>query len=71
MFIGIISDTHGVFSDEFKAFLSPVDEIWHAGDFGGSINFSRSREFTEIVTGRTSGSFILNINVLNVRGQGF
>lgn len=42
MFIGIISDTHGVFSDEFKAFLSPVDEIWHAGDFGGSINFADS-----------------------------
>lgn len=42
MFIGIISDTHGVFSDEFKEFLSPVDEIWHAGDFGGSINFADS-----------------------------
>lgn len=39
MYIGIISDTHGVFSEEFKDFLSPVDEIWHAGDFGGSINF--------------------------------
>ena len=38
MFIGIISDTHGVFSDEFKEFLSPVDEIWH----GGSINFADS-----------------------------
>ena len=42
MFIGIISDTHGVFSDEFREFLSPVDEIWHAGDFGGSINFADS-----------------------------
>ena len=42
MFVGIISDTHGVFSDEFKGFLSPVDEIWHAGDFGGSINFADS-----------------------------
>ena len=42
MFIGIISDTHGVFSDEFKEFLSTVDEIWHAGDFGGSINFADS-----------------------------
>ena len=42
MFIGIISDTHGVFSDEFKEFLSHVDEIWHAGDFGGSINFADS-----------------------------
>lgn len=42
MFIGIISDTHGVFSDDFKEFLSPVDEIWHAGDFGGNINFADS-----------------------------
>lgn len=42
MFIGIISDTHGVFSDDFKEFLSPVDEIWHAGDFGSSINFADS-----------------------------
>lgn len=40
MFIGIISDTHGVFSREFKDFLAPVDQIWHAGDFGGSINFA-------------------------------
>lgn len=34
MFIGLLSDTHGVFDDEFREFLSPVDEIWHAGDFG-------------------------------------
>lgn len=40
MYIGIISDTHGVFSPEFKEFLSPVDQIWHAGDFGGSLNFA-------------------------------
>lgn len=42
MFIGIISDTHGVFSDEFKEFLDPVDILWHAGDFGGGIDFARS-----------------------------
>lgn len=42
MFIGIISDTHGVFSDEFKKFFDPVDEIWHAGDFGGGIDFVHS-----------------------------
>lgn len=35
MYIGLISDTHGVFSDEFRDFLKPVDEVWHAGDFGG------------------------------------
>ena len=35
MFIGLISDTHGIFDDPFRQFLEPVDEIWHAGDFGG------------------------------------
>ena len=39
MFIGVISDTHGIFGDEFKEFLAPVDEIWHAGDFGGGLEF--------------------------------
>lgn len=35
MFIGLISDTHGVFDKPFMDFLDPVGEIWHAGDFGG------------------------------------
>lgn len=39
MFIGLISDTHGVFSEEFREFLEPVDELWHAGDFGGDASF--------------------------------
>lgn len=34
MYIGLISDTHGVFDKPFMEFLEPVDEIWHAGDFG-------------------------------------
>lgn len=34
MRIGLISDTHGVFADDVKEFLEPVDQIWHAGDFG-------------------------------------
>lgn len=37
MYIGLLSDTHGVFSDEFREFLAPVDEVWHAGDFGGGL----------------------------------
>ncbi len=37
MYIGLISDTHSVFSEEFRQFLEPVDEIWHAGDFGGGL----------------------------------
>ena len=32
--VGIISDTHGLFDDKLRGFLSGVDEIWHAGDFG-------------------------------------
>ena len=35
MYVGVISDTHGVFADDVRRFLEPVDVIWHAGDFGG------------------------------------
>ncbi len=50
MFVGLISDTHGVFSDEFKKFFEPVDVIWHAGDFGGGIGFADSiAEFKPLV----------------------
>lgn len=41
MFIGLISDTHGVFDQQFREFLSPVDQIWHAGDFGGGLSFAQ------------------------------
>ena len=40
MYIGLISDTHGVFSDEFRTFFESVDEIWHAGDFGGGMELA-------------------------------
>ena len=40
MYIGLISDTHGVFSKEFRDFLEPVDQIWHAGDFGGGMELA-------------------------------
>ncbi len=40
MFIGLISDTHGVFDPQFREFLEPVDEIWHAGDFGGGMELA-------------------------------
>ena len=39
-YIGLISDTHGVFSEEFRSFFEPVDEIWHAGDFGGGLELA-------------------------------
>ena len=40
MYIGLISDTHGVFSRQFREFLKPVDQIWHAGDFGGGMELA-------------------------------
>ena len=40
MFIGLMSDTHGIFSNEFKEFFKDVDEIWHAGDFGGGMELA-------------------------------
>ena len=36
-YIGLISDTQGVFYKPFRDFLEPVDELWHAGDFGGGM----------------------------------
>ena len=42
MLVGLISDTHGVFSPEFRDFLEPVDVLWHAGDFGGGLDFAES-----------------------------
>ena len=44
MYVGLISDTHGVFGEAFREFLSPVDVIWHAGDWGGGESFVE--EFT-------------------------
>lgn len=41
MYVGLISDTHGVWSQEFQDFLEPVDVLWHAGDWGGGLDFSR------------------------------
>ena len=41
MYIGLISDTHGVFSKEFRDFLEPVGQIWHAGDFGGGMELAK------------------------------
>lgn len=40
MYIGLISDTHGVFDAQFKEFFEPVDQIWHAGDFGGGMELA-------------------------------
>lgn len=50
MYIGLISDTHGVFSKEFRDFLEPTDQIWHAGDFGGGMDLAKEiAEFKPLV----------------------
>lgn len=40
MYIGLISDTHGVFDARIREFLEPVDQVWHAGDFGGGMEMA-------------------------------
>jgi putative phosphoesterase len=35
-YIGLLSDTHGIFDNALAAFLKDVDEVWHAGDFGST-----------------------------------
>ena len=50
MHIGLISDTHGIFSPQFREFLAPVDQIWHAGDFGGGLDLAMEiAEFKPLV----------------------
>lgn len=50
MYIGLISDTHGTFDPQFREFLAPVDQIWHAGDFGGGLELAKEiAEFKPLV----------------------
>ena len=49
-YIGLISDTHGVFDEPFREFLAPVDEVWHAGDFGAGMDLvEQLAEFKPLV----------------------
>ena len=50
-YIGLISDTHGVFDEQFRDFLEPVDEIWHAGDFGGGMELAEKIAECKPLTG--------------------
>lgn len=51
MYVGLISDTHGIFSDGFRKFFEPVDVIWHAGDFGGGASFAEDMAAFKPVVG--------------------
>ena len=45
MYIGLLSDTHGTFDNPFQNFFEPVDEIWHAGDFGNLVTAEKIASF--------------------------
>lgn len=50
MYVGLISDTHGILSQPFIDFFKPVDVIWHAGDWGGGLGFVQQlREIKPVV----------------------
>lgn len=50
MYIGLVSDSHGIWEKPFEDFLAPVDVIWHAGDWGGDLEFvNRIRKFKPVV----------------------
>lgn len=44
-YIGVISDTHCFFDKKVMDFLEPVDQIWHAGDFGNIQTWERVASF--------------------------
>ena len=48
-YIGIISDTHGIFGADVRKFLEPVDVVWHAGDFGGAATASEIASFKPLI----------------------
>ena len=75
MYIGLISDTHGTFGEQFKEFFEPVDVIWHAGDWGGDASFAEAiAEFKPVVgvRGNCDGSGIRymypEIQILKLQG---
>lgn len=48
-YIGLISDTHSVFDAPLKEFLAPVEQIWHAGDFGNIETMDAIASFKPLV----------------------
>lgn len=48
-YIGLISDTHSTFDLPLRQFLEPVDEIWHAGDFGDIGTVDAIAEFKPLI----------------------
>lgn len=59
-YIGLISDTHCTFDEKLRDFLEPVDEVWHAGDFGNLETLSAIAHFKPLkaVYGNCDGTDI-------------
>ena len=68
MYIGLISDTHGTFDKPFIDFLQPVDEIWHAGDFGSLETAQRIAAFKPL-KGECSGMKVLMTHIGGYPGR--
>ena len=47
--IGLLSDTHSHFDSDMRAFLAPVQQIWHAGDIGSQELLADLRRFKPTV----------------------
>ena len=58
--IGLLSDTHSHFDSDMRAFLEPVQQIWHAGDIGSDELLADLRRFkpTTAVYGNIDGTTI-------------
>lgn len=48
-YIGLLSDTHAHFDEKLMRFFDPVDEIWHAGDFGNVQTSDKISSFKKLV----------------------
>lgn len=46
--IGLISDTHGYIDDHILTHLFDCNEVWHAGDWGESVNEIMEKKFDAI-----------------------
>ena len=58
--IGLLSDTHSHLDGDMRAFLEPVQQIWHAGDIGSDELLADLRRFkpTTAVYGNIDGTTI-------------
>ena len=53
--IGILSDTHAYWDDQYITYLNDCDEIWHAGDIGSTELADRFEPVFRAVYGNCDG----------------